>query len=236
MGDTWWITMIWSWLVRELRCCNEVASGLEAVRGTVSVKVCISAVWLSRQIKAAPPISIPSVINSVKRAGVVAYIEGIVSPFGSILNKAIPSAASTPNDIQQSVKMHLQEFVGAYLSSVWLIHVIALEVADTFDTDYHIPPEAVVSLYLMQKFHMFLERPSYGQNLAFEKDMLDRVDIMLRHAHDSRTRNTDPIDVAMNIVIASIPAIPSWTTNTIQVLLAQECVDPWIGEKYYLSE
>ncbi|KAJ6627305.1 hypothetical protein B0H10DRAFT_1941429 [Mycena sp. CBHHK59/15] len=58
----------------------------------------------------------------------------------------------------------------------------------------------------------------------------------LRLARSSRNKVSDPIDVPITLDLAPFSAVPSWTAEEIAILHAQEWVDPWIGEKYWLRE
>ncbi|KAJ7206432.1 hypothetical protein C8J57DRAFT_1541356 [Mycena rebaudengoi] len=173
---------------------------------------------------------------SDREDGVLSYVEKVVAPFSQLINKAIPGSAASALDIQSPVKVLLREYVAMYLRYASLTHIVALEIVQNFGTPYYIPAEAIFSLYLMQKFHRFLEYPSYGYGSDFEEDLLRRIDIMLRLARSSRKSINDPINVAPILGIAAVPTILSWTVATIQILMAQEEVDPWIGEKYLLTE
>ncbi|KAJ7258123.1 hypothetical protein C8J57DRAFT_1234295 [Mycena rebaudengoi] len=173
---------------------------------------------------------------SDREDGVFSYIEKVVAPFGQLINKAIPGSAASTLNIQSPVKVLLWEYVAMYLRYVSLTHIVALEIVQNYGTPYYIPAEAIFSLYLMQKFHRFLEHPSYGYGSDFEEDLLRRVDIMLRLARSSRKSINDPINVAPILGIAAVLTIPSWTVATIQILMVQEEVNPWIGEKYLLTE
>ncbi|KAJ7277809.1 hypothetical protein C8J57DRAFT_1503648 [Mycena rebaudengoi] len=146
---------------------------------------------------------------SDREDGVLSYIEKVVAPF-----------AASALDIQSPVKVLLQEYVATYLRYVSLTHIVALEIVQNFGTPYYIPAEAIFSLY--------------GSD--FEEDLLRRINIMLCLARSSCKSINDPINIAPILGITAVPSIPSWTVATIQILMAQEEVDPWIGEKYLLME
>ncbi|KAJ6619575.1 hypothetical protein B0H10DRAFT_2216636 [Mycena sp. CBHHK59/15] len=58
----------------------------------------------------------------------------------------------------------------------------------------------------------------------------------LRLARSSWNKVSDPIDVPITLDLAPFSTVPSWTAEEIAILHAQERVDPWIGEKYWLRE
>ncbi|KAJ6614260.1 hypothetical protein B0H10DRAFT_1950774 [Mycena sp. CBHHK59/15] len=168
--------------------------------------------------------------------GVLAFMKENLAPFARIINLALPSRASKPSDVPEITKVYLNRFVGCYLRYAALTYIVALEVVETIGGPMSVPVECVISLSLMSKFHSLLDSPSYGMGPAYEGALLRRVQHCLRLARSSRNKASDPIDVPITLDLAPFSAVPSWTAEEIAILHAQERVDPWIGEKYWLRE
>ena len=99
-----------------------------------------------------------------------------------------------------------------------------------------IPSEAITTLGLMGKFHEILGRPSYGGHPGYEKALFMWVARMLDNARSSRVDTTDAIDIGPTVSMGHVACVPSWTADTIETLQAEEVVDAWVGEKYWLME
>ncbi|KAJ7622783.1 hypothetical protein DFH06DRAFT_1143115 [Mycena polygramma] len=169
-------------------------------------------------------------------------------PYARVINKGFPSRSSQPVDISPETRDFMLPHVGNLLKYLVrrsfirsappgvLVYVIALESALNAATPLFVPPEAIRTLSLMQKFHMLLGQPSYGTGSGYEGVLLDMVNRMLKCARDSRSKTSDPIDIPYSSVMGHIPCVPSWTPEFIRVLEAQEIADPWIAERYWLRE
>ncbi|KAJ7602981.1 hypothetical protein DFH06DRAFT_1350703 [Mycena polygramma] len=168
--------------------------------------------------------------------GVRAYFFDVVGPYARVINKGFPSRSSQPVDISPETRDFMLPHVGNLLKYLSIGYVIALESALNAATPLFVPPEAIRTLSLMQKFHMLLGHPSYGTGSGYEGVLLDMVNRMLKCARDSRSKTSDPIDIPYSSVMGHIPCVPSWTPEFIRVLEAQEIADPWIAERYWLRE
>ncbi|KAJ6447941.1 hypothetical protein C8R47DRAFT_1085133 [Mycena vitilis] len=168
--------------------------------------------------------------------GVRAYFFDVVGPYARVINKGFPSRSSQPVDISPETRDFMLPHVGNLLKYLSIGYVIALESALNAATPLFVPPEAIRTLSLMQKFHMLLGQPSYGTGSGYEGVLLDMVNRMLKCARDSRSKTSDPIDIPYSSVMGHIPCVPSWTPEFIRVLEAQEIADPWIAERYWLRE
>ncbi|KAJ6610388.1 hypothetical protein B0H10DRAFT_1953881 [Mycena sp. CBHHK59/15] len=161
-------------------------------------------------------------LYSSQVGGVLAFVMENLALFARIINLALPSRASKPSDVPEITKA--------------LTYIVALEVVETIGGPMSVPAECVISLSLMSKFHSILDSPSYGMGPAYEGALLRRVQHCLWLARSSRNKVSDPIDVPITLDLALFSAVPSWTAEEIAILHAQERVDPWIGEKYWLCE
>ncbi|KAJ6482813.1 hypothetical protein C8R47DRAFT_1073412 [Mycena vitilis] len=168
--------------------------------------------------------------------GVRAYFFDVVGPYARVINKGFPSRSSQPVDISPETRDFMLPHVGNLLKYLSIGYVIALESALNAATPLFVPPEAIRTLSLMQKFHMLLGQPSYGTGSGYEGVLLDMVNRMLKCARDSRSKTSDLIDIPYSSVMGHIPCVPSWTPEFIRVLEAQEIADPWIAERYWLRE
>jgi hypothetical protein len=99
-----------------------------------------------------------------------------------------------------------------------------------------IPAEAIRTLSLMQKFHNLLGNPAYGPYARQDEGRLALVDRMLKVARGDRSSSSDPIDIPYSSFMGHVPCVPSWTVDQILLLEAQEIVDPWVAERYWLRE
>lgn len=114
--------------------------------------------------------------------------------------------------------------------------MIALEKSLVDRVPLRVPPQAIFTLTLMQKFHRLLDEPSYGSGSGFEPAMLERVKRMLGVARKARMEHHLPIDVPFVPLLGYLPAVPSWTVSRLEALRIEELGDPWAGERYWLQE
>ncbi|KAJ6595927.1 hypothetical protein B0H10DRAFT_2232739 [Mycena sp. CBHHK59/15] len=175
-------------------------------------------------------------LYSSQVGGVLAFVMDNLALFARIINLALPSRVSKPSDVPEVTKVYLNRFVGCYLRYAALTYIVALGVVETIGGPMSVPAECVISLSLMSKFHSLLGSPSYGMGPAYEGALLRRVQHCLWLARSSRNKVSDPINVPSTLDLALFSAVPSWTAEEIAILNAQERVDPWIGEKYWLRE
>ncbi|KAJ7825536.1 hypothetical protein B0H13DRAFT_1918599 [Mycena leptocephala] len=103
-------------------------------------------------------------------------------------------------------------------STKGLAHVIATQIATLTGQGVPILPETIRTLVLMRKFHIFLGQPSY--------DLGNR---------NQDTKRGSP-DIPYSRGLEHVPCVPSWSAEEILLLRAQETVDPWVGEKYWVRE
>ena len=114
--------------------------------------------------------------------------------------------------------------------------MIALELAVEHGGLVRVPSESITTFTLLWKFHALLGEPSYGTGVEFERILFEHAARMLGVARDARRCANDPLDIPISVGMSHIPCVPSWTVSQITLLRAQERVDPWIGEKYWLRE
>jgi len=99
-----------------------------------------------------------------------------------------------------------------------------------------VPSQCITALGYMRKFHHLLGRPSYGFGKEAEDTYFHLVEDLMKAARSARSSNLDPIDIPYTAGLEHVPCVPSWTVEQIRLLAAQELVDPWVAEKYWVRE
>jgi hypothetical protein len=126
------------------------------------------------------------------------------------------------------------QFLNARLQG--LAHVIAMQAATLTGQAVPVPPQAIRTLVLMRKFHIFLGFPSYDIGEHNHSVLFHLTDEMLGYARSLRRDGEDPTDIPYSCGLEHVPCVPSWSVEEIQLFRAQEAVDPWVGEKYWVRE
>jgi hypothetical protein len=88
----------------------------------------------------------------------------------------------------------------------------------------------------MRKFHIFLGQPSYDLGNRNQDTLFRLLGDMLDSARSVCKDSEDPLDIPYSRGLEHVPCIPSWSADEILLLRAQETVDPWVGEKYWVRE
>ncbi|KAJ7813080.1 hypothetical protein B0H13DRAFT_1925768 [Mycena leptocephala] len=168
--------------------------------------------------------------------GVYDFFVEVVGPYGRLLNKAFPSCANTSADVSLEAKEFLIPHVGNFLSYLCQAYTIGTIYSALEHVPLVIPAEAIRTLSLMQKFHCLLGNPAYGPNSLQDDERLILVDRVLKVAHEDCFSSSDPIDLPYSPFMSHVPCVPSWTADQVLLLKAQEIVDPWVAERYWLRE
>ncbi|KAJ6457212.1 hypothetical protein C8R45DRAFT_943184 [Mycena sanguinolenta] len=167
---------------------------------------------------------------------VLDYFVLVAGPYAHLLNKAFPSMVLFPSDLPSESREYLLPHVFNFLRFLNLAFVLALERVLLDRTNTRIPPQAICTLTLMQKFHCLLGEPSYDNITGYEPEMLDRIVRMLSIARLARSTSADPIDIPYEPMLGYLPCVPSWTSSRITSLRIEEVGDPWAPERYWLWE
>ncbi|KAJ7175541.1 hypothetical protein C8R46DRAFT_1030586 [Mycena filopes] len=156
--------------------------------------------------------------------GMLHYFEQVVGPYAQLLNKVFPSRARELSKLLPDVAEYLLPHVGNLLRYLFVRRL------DLF------PPEAITTLCLMQKFHSLLGQPSYDIDPGLELMLHGWVTLMLGSARQNRLSYKNPIDIRTVPGLSHVLCIPSWTLEEITLMLAEEVMDPWLAEKYWVHE
>jgi hypothetical protein len=187
------------------------------------------------------------------RHGLLRYFEEVVGPYAQLIDKGFPTRAIVKHQMRpESVEFltpHVGELLRFLVSSGWLhisrfsslfrqglAYVIALEIVSNYGPPMLFPTEAIRTLTLMQKFDGILGSPTYEVGPALQSIITSWLKLMIGCARQRRISYTDPIDIPLVRDLAHVPCVPSWTVEEIATLQEEERNDPWVAEKYWLSE
>ncbi|KAJ7895847.1 hypothetical protein B0H13DRAFT_1885369 [Mycena leptocephala] len=142
--------------------------------------------------------------------GLLRYFVEVVGPYSRLINKGFPSCAACSADVPNSTK--------------GLAHVIATQIATLTGQGVPIPLETIRTL------------PSYDLGNRNQDTLFRLLGDMLDSARSLRKDSEDPLDIPYSRDLEHVPCVPSWSAEEILLLCAQETVDPWVGEKYWVRE
>ncbi|KAJ7921290.1 hypothetical protein B0H13DRAFT_1866892 [Mycena leptocephala] len=148
-----------------------------------------------------------------KPDGLLRYFVEVMGPYACLINKGFSSRATCSADVPNSTK-----------------------IATLTRQGVPIPPETIRTLILMRKFHIFLGQPSYDLGNRNQGTLFCLLGDMLNSARSLRKDSEDPLDIPYYRGLEHVPCVPSWSVDEILLLRAQEAVDPWVGEKYWVRE
>ncbi|KAJ7817021.1 hypothetical protein B0H13DRAFT_2379988, partial [Mycena leptocephala] len=170
-----------------------------------------------------------------KPDGLLRYFVEVVGPYARLLTKAsrraLPVPPTFPIPPRFSCCRTCQSFVIPWFG--------ARNCYTDRDFDWsrgsH-PAGDIRTLVLMRKFHIFLGQPSYDLGNRNQDTLFRLLGDMLDSARSVRKDSEDPLDIPYSRGLEHVPCVPSWSANEILLLRAQETVDPWVGEKYWVRE
>ncbi|KAJ6447871.1 hypothetical protein C8R47DRAFT_1085150 [Mycena vitilis] len=167
---------------------------------------------------------------------VLAYFTAVVGPYALLIDKALPGRARESSDVPTETKVFLLPHVMNFVKFLVLAYVVAQRVSDDRGSPLSFPPESCATLGLARKFHALLDQPSYEFPEGLEPDILLLLNFMAEFADRAATGTPRPRDVPEIRGLEHIPCVPSWTTEDIRILQAQETCMPWVGESYWLAD
>ncbi|KAJ7713533.1 hypothetical protein B0H16DRAFT_1899467 [Mycena metata] len=170
------------------------------------------------------------------RHGLLRYFEEVVGPYTQLIDKGFPTRAIVKHQMRAESVEFLTPHVGELLRFLGLAYVIALEIVSNYGPPMLFPTEAIRTLTLMQKFDSILGSPTYEVGPALQSIIMSWLKLMIGCARQRRISYTDPIDIPLVRDLAHVPCVPSWTVEEIATLQEEERNDPWVAEKYWLSE
>ncbi|KAJ6592942.1 hypothetical protein B0H19DRAFT_1055603 [Mycena capillaripes] len=168
--------------------------------------------------------------------GLLRFFVEVAAPYARLINRAFPLRALNHRQVPESSKEFLSPQVANFLRFLGLAHVVGMRISCLTHQPLFVPPEAIVTLGLMGKFHRLLGKRSYAIGDSNQAMLLRLVQEMRMSAHSARSSPSDPVDVPQSFGLEHLPCVPSWTVEEITLLRAQEEVDSWVGEKYLVRE
>ncbi|KAJ7713915.1 hypothetical protein B0H16DRAFT_1478305 [Mycena metata] len=160
----------------------------------------------------------------------------VVGPYAQLIDKGFPTRAIVKHQVHPESVEFLTPHIGELLRFLGLAYVIALEIASNYGPPMLFPTEAIRTLTLMQKFDGILGSPTYEVGPALQSIIMSWLKLMIGCTRQRRISYTDPIDIPLVRDLAHVPCVPSWTVKEIATLQEEEHNDPWVAEKYWLSE